>query len=145
MNTMKVSKAALLTVLTQNRDAHFALYSKAYDNYRKFVVEELHKMLDDAKAGGPVRRHVNFTMPIDHTGDYDKLIGLFELSHDTVVELTLTEYSNYVKDDWSWSKTATAVNSTYAGVSAFSAMSLLAKRNISPMFVAEDAHMPSSY
>ena len=107
---------------------------KAQENFRELVIHELDNMLNDAKKGEKIRRHVNMTPPSDHTSDYDKLIGLLNMCSDTEVQLNVTEFDNYINDNWSWSQQANITNSTYSG-----------DRNISPTFVAEDTGFPGSY
>lgn len=133
MNAMKVNKATLKLILGKNRDNHRGLFLKAQKVYRELVINELDKMLKDAKDGASIRRRINFSAPEDHTAEYDKLIGLLDLSLEDKVDLTLGEYDAYVNDNWAWSRIANTKNSAYAS------------NNISPMFVGEDAHMPSSY
>jgi len=59
MNTVKVKREELLTKVRSNRDAHRTLFLKAQEGYRKLVIEELDRMLADAKAGGPIARSIN--------------------------------------------------------------------------------------
>jgi hypothetical protein len=54
-----------------HRDAHRELFLKAQEGYRKLVIEELDRMLADAKAGLPIRRSVT-TEPSNHVKDYDR-------------------------------------------------------------------------
>ena len=133
MQSMKVDKVSLIHILTTNRDKHRDLFLSAQDVYRELVIKELDFMLEEAKNGSSIRRKVNLSPPEDHTNDYDKLIGLLKLSVEGEVELTLSEYSCYVEDNWSWSRAANIKNANYTA------------RNISPMFVGEDASLPSSY
>jgi hypothetical protein len=71
MNTVKVKREELLTKVRSNRDAHRTLFLKAQEGYRKLVIEELDRMLADAKAGRPIQRSINLAEPADHSADYD--------------------------------------------------------------------------
>ena len=51
MNTVKVRRQELLTKIRLNRDAHRELFLKAQEGYRKLMIEELDRMLADAKEG----------------------------------------------------------------------------------------------
>lgn len=133
MNTMKIPKEKLVTILVENRVKHRSLFLKAQEVYRELVIKELDFMLEEAKKGSTIRRRVNLAAPADHTEDYDKMLGLFALSSDTHVELTLNEYNQYVNDNWAWSAADNALKQNYTA------------RNISPMFVGEDHSMPTSY
>jgi hypothetical protein len=90
MNTVKVKREELLTKVRTNREAHQSLFLKAQEGYRKLVIEELDKMLADAKAGLPIRRSVTLTEPSNHTKDYDRVITMLEMS----VEDTMLIYSS---------------------------------------------------
>jgi len=104
MNTVKVKRQELLTKVRTNRDAHRELFLKAQANYRKFLIEELDRMLADAKANRPVRRSINLVEPRDHTSDYDRTIMMLEMSVDDTIILNVTEFDQYVRDVWAWSQ-----------------------------------------
>ena len=50
MNTVKVKREELLAKVRSNRDAHQTLFLKAQEGYRKLVIEELDRMLEDARS-----------------------------------------------------------------------------------------------
>lgn len=133
MNALRVDKGKLLEILKSNRDAHLGVFLAAQKVYRKAAIAELDNMLQDALDGALIRKHVNLAAPENHTEDYERLIGLLELSTDVLVDLTAAEYSNYVQDNWAWSVRAKRLNEAYSS------------NNISPMFVGEDVRLPSSY
>ena len=114
MNTVKVKREELLTKVRSNRDAHRTLFLKAQEGYRKLVIEELDRMLADAKAGGPIARSINLVEPSDHTEDYDRVLAMLEMSVDDTVILGAEEFSQYVLDRWTWSSFATSTNKSYA-------------------------------
>jgi hypothetical protein len=58
MNQVKVRRADLLAQVRTNRDAHRELFLKAQEGYRKLVIEELDRMLKDAKEGRSISRYV---------------------------------------------------------------------------------------
>lgn len=133
MNTMTVPKEGLLAVLTRNRDAHRALFLTAQEVYRAEVIKQLDLMLEDARSGAEIRRHINLSPPEDHTGDYDRMIGLLTLSNAETVDLTLQDYDCYVQDNWSWSRATRSKHMAYAS------------NNLSPMFVGENVSLGLSY
>jgi hypothetical protein len=133
MDTLKIDKSRLLDILKKNRDNHRDLFLKAQDVYRELVIKELDLMLNDAKNGSAIRRHVNFSPPEDHTSDYNRMVGMLEMSMDTNIDLSLTEYSYYVEDNWAWAKLANAKAANYTA------------RNVSPYFVGENSALGSSY
>jgi hypothetical protein len=58
MNTVKVKREELLTKVRANRDAQRTLFLKAQEGYRKLVIEELDRILKDAKEGLRIQRSV---------------------------------------------------------------------------------------
>ena len=114
MNTVAVKREELLTKVRTNRDAHRTLFLKAQEGYRKLVIEELDRMLADAKAGRPIARPINLVEPADHTEDYDRVLAMLEMSVDDTVILGAEEFSQYVLDRWTWSRFAISTNKSYA-------------------------------
>ena len=114
MNTVKVKREELLTKVRSNRDAHRELFLKAQEGYRKLVIEELDRMLEDARKGRPIQRSVTLTEPSNHVKDYDRVITMLEMSVDDTVTLDAHDFDRYVMDNWDWSRFALATNTAYA-------------------------------
>jgi hypothetical protein len=114
MDTVKVQVAKLLEKVKANREAHRDLFLKAQEVYRQDIIEELDRMLTDARAGKPIRRAITMPEPQDHTKDYDRVITMLEMSVDEQVELDSVSFDQYVMDNWSWKAGALATNSMYA-------------------------------
>jgi hypothetical protein len=114
MNTVKVKREELLTKVRSNRDAHRELFLKAQEGYRKLIIEELDRMLADAKAGRKISRSINLAEPVDHTSDYDRVIMMLEMSVEDTIVLNASEFDQYVRDYWTWSKYATTMHESYA-------------------------------
>lgn len=113
MNEVTVEKGALLEVLKKNREAHRGIFEKAQERYRERVLEELEKSLQDAQAGRHFRRHIELPEPEDHTGDYDRIIRMVEMSVKVDIELTQGEFATYVMDDWNWKRAWTTNTLAY--------------------------------
>lgn len=113
MDTVTVKTKSLLYEVTKNRKEHRANFLKAQEGYRKQVIEELDRMLDDARTGKPIRRAIELPEPEDHTKDYDRVIAMLEMSVDTEVILGSMEFDNYVLDNWSWKAFTAHVNAMY--------------------------------
>jgi len=114
MNTVKVKREELLTKVRSNRDAHRTLFLKAQEGYRKLVIEELDRMLKDAKDGLPIQRSVTLTEPSNHVKDYDRVITMLEMSVEETITLDGRAFDRYVMDNWDWSRFALATNTAYA-------------------------------
>lgn len=115
MNNVKVKRVELLSKLQANRDSHRDLFLKAQDGYRKVVIDELDKSLQDARNGKGLRVYISIQAPQDHTSDYDNVIAMLEMSVDDVIELDAGSFQSYVMDKWQWAAAAFATNSMYAG------------------------------
>lgn len=102
MQDVRVNRSQLLEQVKSNRDKHRDVFLKAQERYRVLVVEELDRMLADARAGKKIRRAVQLIEPEDHTHDYDRVIRMLELSVDNEIKLSQAEFAQYVMDDWAW-------------------------------------------
>jgi hypothetical protein len=51
--------------------------------------------------------------PEDHTTDYDDAIDMMEWSTDGTIELTQSQFVQYVKDDWGWKDNWVASTAAY--------------------------------
>lgn len=120
MHNVKVKRDELLTRVKTNRDAHRDEFLKAQEGYRERVIEELDRMLAEARTGGRVRRAVQLVEPQDHTSDYDRVIDMLEMSQDEIIEIDATSFQQFVRDEWTWAAQAKLINSTYSSGGAIS-------------------------
>lgn len=108
-----VKKTNLIEALKKNRDGHRAQYEEARAGYRKALLETVGKMFDDAKKGLDIEHVIHLEIPEDHTRDYDRVIGMLDMSIDENVLITSTEYSQYVMDDWGWKEHFVGTSNIY--------------------------------
>ena len=113
MQKVKVNKKELRDIVQKNRDNHRETFLKAQGVYRTRVIEELDRMLDDAKNGRKIRRNVSLPEPEEHTEDYDRVLMMLDMSVDDTIELQWNEFMNYVQDEWGWNRTFAANTSSY--------------------------------
>jgi len=106
MEDIQVSKSDLLRKLKANRWAHQDLFLRAQRGYREAVIKELERILEDARAGHEIIKHVSFPEPVDHTAVYDRVIAMLEWSVDETIYLSEKNYYRYVMDEWEWSETS---------------------------------------
>lgn len=118
MENIKVKKEDLLKVLRDNRAKHRQIYEEAIEGYRKTVITEFERRLEDAKAGRKIDIRFSLPQPQDQTKDYDRAIGMLEMTIEDVIQLQEHEYQQYVMDDWSWKQNFLTSNSTYSGTAA---------------------------
>jgi hypothetical protein len=113
MDQVVVKKTELLAKVKANRYTHRDLFVKAQEGYRKEVIQELDRMLSDAKHGKPIRRAISLPEPIDRTKDYDRVIAMLEMSVSDEIELEEDDFDRYVLDNWDWKDLAISTNSQY--------------------------------
>ena len=124
MESIRVNKQQLLEKLKENRNTHRDAFLEAQENYRKLVIQELDKMLEDARNGREIRRSITLPNPQDHTNDYDVIIGMLEFSLDTDIQLDEYQYRNYVLDKWDWKGAFMTSNSAYLSSATIQKLSL---------------------
>lgn len=113
MNDVRVNKAALIAIVTKNRDEHHGLFVKAQEGFRARAIEELDEMLKAAQRGD-VRLYVGLTAPQDHTIEYDRAIQMLGMSEDETILVDQQTFAQLVRNEWAWFDQSTAVNTMYA-------------------------------
>lgn len=113
MNAIKVKKDDLLVKLKANREAHKAQFEEAAEGYRVKVIDVLTERLEDARRGKLPQLIFNLPMPINQTAQYDRVIGMLQMTVEDVIELEEQDYQQYVLDQWGWSAATTATNTMY--------------------------------
>jgi hypothetical protein len=113
MGTVTVNRVNLLETVKANRQEHRKEFESACVGYRKEAIKHLEEMLDEAKQGKRIRRAIGLVEPMDQTKDYDRIIKMLEMSVDEDIELTQSEFAQYVMDDWAWKGQFISSVSTY--------------------------------
>ena len=113
MEKITVSTHRLLTTLKMNRDTHLDVFKRAMVKYREKVIEELDRAIKDAKGGGKIRTTFQILQPINQVHDYDVAIDMLKMHTEETLPLSETEFRQYVKDEWNWSRQFTASNMSY--------------------------------
>lgn len=103
MRTVRINREKLLAAIKTNREVHDADYKSAMIAYREAAVERLVKMLQAAKAGEKIERYLDIPQPEQHLREYDQVIEMLGMSVDASIELTNSEFRQYVLDEWVWS------------------------------------------
>ena len=104
MDEVNVDRTKLLQILMKNRDSHRAIFERAIEGYRQKVIQHLDYALECARRGEKMITALILSKPIDHTPDYDRAIGMLEMSVDENVVIDNGEYRMYVLDEWNWSR-----------------------------------------
>ncbi len=114
LENMRINRHELLQRIKANRLTHRDEFERAQVGYRQAMIKELDLMLADAREGGQIKRGVTMPEPEDHTNAYDTVIAMLELCVDDVVEISMHEFDNYVRDNWSWKGQFSTTNSRYS-------------------------------
>lgn len=128
MDKINVNKEQLIDKLKENRAKHRGIFLEATDAYRKMAIAELDKSLELAKAGKKIRRSIDLMEPSDHTKDYDRAIGMLEMSQDTDIQLSERDYNSYVLDDWAWRQQFLYSNSSYSATASADYIELMGEQ-----------------
>lgn len=115
MGIITVKKAELLTVLKKNKEAHRELFLEAQKGFRELAIDELDRMLKDAREGKHIKLAVQLEQPVDYTKDYNRIIRMLEMSVEEEIKITEDEFSRYVMDDWGWKRQFVTTTSNYVG------------------------------
>ncbi len=128
MKEVNVAVSVLLERLKENRGKHVIEFRDAILGWQTRAVEELDGMAkelssEDYSAAETLDSDVFPSLwvtaaadrPQCHVKDYDRAIGMLEMSHDTVVKISSQEYSQFIDDEWTWSREFTVSNSKYLG------------------------------
>ena len=118
MDQVKVKKDELLKILKSNLDTHHGIFLEAQEGYRRMVIEELDKMLQEAREGKTIRRTVQLVEPQDHTKDYTTAIRMIEMSVDEAISISDFDFKRYVLDEWDWSSSFSSSSSSYCSTSS---------------------------
>lgn len=118
MKEVTVKKRDLTEKLTANRAAHRAIFDEAVAGYQAMAEKLLEQHLAEVRAGKMKVVNVFLDVPEDHTRDYDRVLGMLEMSVADEVTLSQQDFAMYVQDDWSWKRQFLTSNSTYSGTAA---------------------------
>lgn len=115
MRTVRVAREVFLATVKENRDNHRAVFEEALDGYRRRLIRELERRINDVKRGRPVDFGIRLPEPEDHTEDYDRVISMAELSLDDEVSLDEHDFGKYMMDQWPWKHEFAETTGLYVG------------------------------
>lgn len=110
--TIKISKSKLIETIQKNKEEHIKDYDEAVEAYKKEGAKQLKdckKQLDD----GSLKIKLQLVTPVNRATEYDKIIEMFNWELNDEVELSQSEFNDYVHDDNTDSAHAKLLNSTY--------------------------------
>lgn len=148
MESVRVNKDELLSVLKENRRKHKAEYKEAIRAFRVKAVDTFNRELQKAIAGKKFENSVHLSKPESHEKDYDLAIKMVEMSVDKVLKLEQSEFNQLVNDEWSWKssfRNAVSGSTGYSGYSGISGYNGTAGFISKEDATAEDATKPEIF
>lgn len=113
MEIVKVKKEELLGILKKNCSTHKAIFEEAQKGYREEAIRLLDKALKDARDGRTITTFIQLDAPMNQTEDYIRAIKMVEMSVDDNIEISETDFRNYVLDEWAWKHNFDVTNAFY--------------------------------
>lgn len=113
---VRMKVAELLKALKANRIEHIELHKKAVAAHQVKLTAVLKKAYEKAEKSGQVPdRNFLFKYPIpeSYVSSFDKVIDMLEHDIRDEIELSQSEFSRYMRNEWDWSNQFAATNSTY--------------------------------
>jgi hypothetical protein len=112
----KYKRATLIAKLKEHRKNHVEEYKIAVVEYRRAVLEQVHKMLHVAETQDftVFSERVTLQAPVNVEEGYSKLIAVFEHMTDSVIELEFDEATKLLTDTWDWAVSAKMTNMLYS-------------------------------
>jgi hypothetical protein len=119
---VKVKRDELLSVLRQNRQRHISDYQKACVGYREVALrrveagfQEAREVVNRLKDGQTIAVNVRVSLsaPVSYEKAYDQIIRMMEMSVDTEIDLTASQFACFVMDDWEWKEEWASDNAHY--------------------------------
>lgn len=116
--TVNVHRDRLLATLKENREKHGADYEQARVGYVAVTAKQIKEYLVRLAGGELLERAYLPNPPENHTKDYDFAIQMMEWSTDETIELTQTQFAQYVQDNWGWRDRWMVSNSAYMEIAS---------------------------
>jgi len=110
--TIKVKKQELIKKIKENKEKHIEEYAKAVVAYKEEALRQLNILIDKANTGN-LKLNLKLVTPVNNSDNYDKIIEMFEWEVEDEVQLSQSEFNEYVQDETDFAMTAKMSNSTY--------------------------------
>lgn len=119
MQTVKIKRVELLQKVQENLEKHNKILADARDGYRRIVQEVLESVLNAVKEGktidlAPIK---SIDEPQDQSESYKTAIEMLRMGAEDLVELSQSEFKQYVLNKWSWRASFLGTNMKYSASS----------------------------
>lgn len=112
--TATVKRDKLLETLRTNRANHGNIVKEAREGYVKEAQRRLEGALGRLREGKIVALDFQLHVPEDYTSAYDTAIAMLEWNTHDEVELTASDFRQYVQDNWDFIDRFLISNSRYS-------------------------------
>jgi len=115
---IRVLIGEVLDTLIANKAKHAIDYAKGHEAWREAVVRKMKENLSLAVSKGEFKLAIRMPEPASYARDYDQIISLLKMAAkagEEVFELETSQHRAWVMDEWDWSSSFTATNSSYLG------------------------------
>lgn len=119
--TITVTKQDLLAKIKENREKHHQVFLDSLLGYKAAALQALEAHVKDLQDGRTPEIRIILSRPVDHTREYDRVIGMLEMDKGSEFTLDEVTYAQYVDDDWQWKRQWLRKMSDYAEQSASAA------------------------
>lgn len=117
MKKIQIKKTEVQNFLLQNLEKHVVEYETALENWKEQFKSRLNKTLSDAVQG----KYPNdiwsilkdLDKPVSFEKEYRNAIEMLSFEERDTVELDVTEFQQYIKDNWEWKDSWKMSNSKY--------------------------------
>ena len=116
MNKVTMQKAELAAIVQRNRGEHRSKFEEALEGYKLEAIDELEAHIARIRSGSVKEVLVHLPAPQDHSGDYDRVLGMLSHEVEDVVTLDASSYERYVMDKWPWTNAFEETYHTYSSV-----------------------------
>ncbi len=113
MKDVRVNTEKLKERVAANREMHQKEFLSALEGWAKEVTRLMQADIAALDAGERRRLTSLDPMPDNHTGDYDRVLEMLEMSVDEIQTMDMPTFRQYVLDDWSWKGHWVASTSKY--------------------------------
>jgi hypothetical protein len=110
--TIKVNKSELITKIRINKENHIKEYDEAVIAYKKEAKKQLESQLKRVDEGA-LDANLNLVTPVNSKENYDKIILMFEMEVEDIVELSQSEFNEYIHDEVQFARHAKMSNTAY--------------------------------
>ena len=110
MNSITVDKADLVNKITFNRAKHIEQFRIQVEIYKKLLALYFQDCIETLELGKvpesiyPIDLETKDPIPTpkNHVKEYDQALQMLEWEVGSRVEISATQFQQYINDDWNW-------------------------------------------